>query len=458
MRSNIDHWFSCEHPKLITNPYTNEKVLIPCGSCPSCRLRHITRLLPSILREGFSHKYVMFITLTYSDEFLPSIDLNNFIPDSLYRKRYENLKNLSKDFIEFYNGIIPICNYSDVQKFLKRLRSKIQYDFGEECQIRYVICGDYGSTTFRPHYHGLLFFDKPGLFSSIGQYVSQAWSVRVSNGQRQPIGIIECESAYDAGSYVASYSQAVSELPLIYTYRDFKPKCLHSSSPSLGSLVKPVESVREIVDNGLHEITIYDPKTYAFRKVALSPSYIYRLFPTITSYASLSLSERLEIYRTFGRVQNLTPFFRRLRLKHIMNCNSFIYDYITCGKSLTMSQIDRKLDCIYYTVKRLYVQSSSLGYSVSEYDSLIEKFYFNGSQKALKFQLEYNDRYNLNHCSTGVPSHIDCKTPSTFDNIHPLNVDPLFFNKQHSLLNSFVKRKCDNNYLEKHPEFKQFHS
>lgn len=43
-------------------------------------------------------------------------------------------------------------NYRDIQLFIKRLR-KIYKDF----KIKYFYCGEYGETTFRPHYHMIIY-------------------------------------------------------------------------------------------------------------------------------------------------------------------------------------------------------------------------------------------------------------------------------------------------------------
>lgn len=454
----IKHWFSCSNPRLVTNPYTSEKILVPCGSCPSCRVRHITRLLPSILREGFCHKYCDFITLTYSDNFLPTIDLNNYFIDPKFQKRYEYLYNKSEEFCKFYNDVIPVVKYSHIQKFIKRLRSLIKYELGEGFEFRYVISGDYGGTAFRPHYHGLLFYDQPRLNQRIKDFIGRAWSVRVQHGQRELFGFFKIEPAYAAGSYVASYTQAISDLPSIYLFRDFKAKCLHSSSPSLGSLLRPLESIKEIVKNGLTEVTFYDPKTSSWKKTPLSPSYLYRLFPNIPSFSRLTVSERYEVYRIFNSVKDLEPFFRRLRLKHLMNVNSFLYDYITYGKSLTRSQLDSKLDRIHFVISRLRSQASLFDCSVYDYDRYIDQYFSNLSSSKLKFQLDYVDSYNKFHGTTGVPSHVDCLKQSNIDDLILSPDDHLFFNRQKTILNSLIKRKCDNDYLTKHPEFQKFHN
>lgn len=85
--------------------------------------------------EQLAHKYTYFVTLTYRDE--------DMILASLVNNRCDDV---------YTYGIL--CK-KHVQDFLKRLRKNFKL------QLKYYFCGEYGKNTFRPHYHGLLFTDKP---------------------------------------------------------------------------------------------------------------------------------------------------------------------------------------------------------------------------------------------------------------------------------------------------------
>jgi len=85
-----------------------------CGYCLSCRLH---KSYEWSLRG--QHEFQMtgrgeFVTLTFDDDHCP-----------------------------------PMLDYSIFQKFLKRLRKKASF--------RFMGCGEYGTETFRPHFHGILF-------------------------------------------------------------------------------------------------------------------------------------------------------------------------------------------------------------------------------------------------------------------------------------------------------------
>ncbi|WNK14863.1 MAG: replication initiator protein [Microvirus sp.] len=90
---------------------------LPCGQCIGCRLDRSVDWVIRIMHERALHEYAWFVTLTYSDEFVP------------------------------YGGTL---HYRHFQLFMKRLRARCG-------PTRFFMCGEYGDTTFRPHYHAALF-------------------------------------------------------------------------------------------------------------------------------------------------------------------------------------------------------------------------------------------------------------------------------------------------------------
>lgn len=103
---------------------------LPCGQCVGCRLERSRQWAMRCLHESQLHKANCFVTLTYSDEFLP-------LDGGLSKRHF--------------------------QLFIKRLRRAYPNEV-----IRYFHCGEYGGKTFRPHYHAIIFgldFDDKILFS-----------------------------------------------------------------------------------------------------------------------------------------------------------------------------------------------------------------------------------------------------------------------------------------------------
>ena len=109
------------HPQ---DKLVSDFIELPCGKCIDCRIKYSKSWADRCMLEASYYVSNYFITLTYDDDHLPS-------------SSYED------------NGVIkqaPTLALRDVQLFLKRLR-KQGYKF------RYFMCGEYGSTTLRPHYH-----------------------------------------------------------------------------------------------------------------------------------------------------------------------------------------------------------------------------------------------------------------------------------------------------------------
>ena len=92
-------------------------VLLPCGKCLPCRMNYANSWGVKCLLESLYHRQSSFVTLTFSDEHLPS-----------------SVQDLKREF----------------QLFIKRLRGR-----GFKC--RYFGCGERGETGDRFHLHIILF-------------------------------------------------------------------------------------------------------------------------------------------------------------------------------------------------------------------------------------------------------------------------------------------------------------
>lgn len=120
----------CYHPKkgyltesglvLHNMPYGHSGAWqpVPCGRCIGCRMDYRNDRATRMMHEAEYHENSLFVTLTYEDSKLPD------------------------DFS---------LNKEDYQLFLKRLRK------WSKNKIRYVLSGEYGSQTLRPHYHAIIY-------------------------------------------------------------------------------------------------------------------------------------------------------------------------------------------------------------------------------------------------------------------------------------------------------------
>lgn len=108
------------------------EVHVPCGSCPFCCATKRSDWALRLNYEARLHCGSKFITLTYADNELT------------------------------WNSGQPQLVKRDLQLFFKRLRKK-------GYKLRYFAVGEYGSKTFRPHYHVIVFGSIPD------QVLNKAW-------------------------------------------------------------------------------------------------------------------------------------------------------------------------------------------------------------------------------------------------------------------------------------------
>lgn len=143
-------------------------IKLPCGQCVGCRLERSRQWAIRCQHEAMMHKQNCFITLTYSNKYLPD------------------------------DGSLKL---EDFQRFMKRLRKK----YGDG--IRFYHCGEYGEKLGRPHYHACLFnFDFPDKY--FFKKTKQGHDVWRSPSLEElwPYGISEIGSVtFQSAAYVARY-------------------------------------------------------------------------------------------------------------------------------------------------------------------------------------------------------------------------------------------------------------
>lgn len=113
-------------------PGATDYMTIPCGKCVGCRLEYSRQWANRCLLELEYHDAAYFVTLTYDDYHVP--------------RRYYSDPNTGVAEVS-----LSLCP-RDVTLFLKRLRKSFSGD-----RIRYFYCGEYGPSTWRPHYHLIIF-------------------------------------------------------------------------------------------------------------------------------------------------------------------------------------------------------------------------------------------------------------------------------------------------------------
>jgi hypothetical protein len=134
-------------------------IKVPCGVCADCMRQKVNQIVSRMQIELQNHNnFGIFVTLTYSDEHLP----HRFIDDEGKPLQYP----------------VPTVCKEDVQKFLKRLRARLDYDGHDISNFKYFYISEYGMTNTdnkRPHYHLCLFFDELPM-NIISDYIHECWT------------------------------------------------------------------------------------------------------------------------------------------------------------------------------------------------------------------------------------------------------------------------------------------
>lgn len=151
---------------------SEKKIAVPCGRCYSCLRNYQMNWIIRLTEEMEVAKNAWFLTLTYNDKNLP-------------RDKFGN-SYVSKD---------------DCQKFIKRLRKNNK-------NLRYYLASEYGSTTFRPHYHAILFNLEQKNEKLLNKELKRAWSIQSKDKTEiNELGFITLDKVNkNRISYVAGYS------------------------------------------------------------------------------------------------------------------------------------------------------------------------------------------------------------------------------------------------------------
>ena len=99
-------------------------IQVPCGQCLECRLQQTREWSDRCVLESKNSEYNYFVTLTYDDNHLPA-----------------------------HASLVP----EHATQFINLLRKYFKRKLKFNGKIRYLLSGEYGGTSLRPHFHILLF-------------------------------------------------------------------------------------------------------------------------------------------------------------------------------------------------------------------------------------------------------------------------------------------------------------
>lgn len=430
------HLSNCEHPVRVYNQYTKEFMYVPCGKCDSCRNARANDWVNRLKVESKCWKYVYFFTLTYAMDKRPFFSVFHnrlFIPD--LKSLNPDLEPCCIDILQEYednhcsdewisrnntwiqsvvsNGKLPHLSKYHCQLFVKRLRKNLKNlvvsKYGKEnvtlsdYLVRYYLIGEYGSTAFAPHYHGLLFFNSEKEFSCIKEAIFKSWT----------LGIVDSSLVRsDASQYVASYLNSTYNLPQVLQHRSVCPFQLCSKATPIGTLSYQNEDFEELFNNASYKFVQQNAKGDAFVDVPLWRCIKDRIFPRLPFFNEISHNDRISLYSSVPRFEKfsgkeacLTSFLRYIdycyyngifnsffTLRFRLYLDKLVYKYKYGSK-----EFENNLIHLYYISNRVYYQSIIWNKTLENYVSQIELFYENVKKEKLKdyfiFQQEYSEEY-----------------------------------------------------------------
>ncbi len=248
-----------------------------CGQCMHCRINKSREWTHRILLEASTSKDACFVTLTYQDDYLPKD------------------KNVSKP---------------DVQKYIKRLRRKI-----EPNKIKYFAVGEYGDVTFRPHYHIVLF----NLGIKNTAVITSTWA----KGFAQ---IAELNK--DTARYITGYITGKLKDKDLYGREKEFMLCSTGSKESPGGIgLTAIDTIaRKLISNPYFEKRIVKELHYGKSKLPLG------------RYLTRKLAEKLDIKEwQFG--EEFLDYQEEIFKKHLTQDSTFYKNLLEENKGSRDSQI-----------------------------------------------------------------------------------------------------------------------
>lgn len=233
-----------KNPAHYKDPSQLYYIPVPCRKCPACLLARTNEWGFKLMQEDKIHERSYFVTLTMTNETM------NMVKGTLTKKKDTRYTNITP------NGFMSLRK-QDLQNFFKRLRKEIN----GTTKLKYYAVGEYGSKTYRPHYHIIL-------FGATILQIEQAWSL---NGKL--LGEVTCDPVNGASiAYTAKYINKGKLIPLFKT--DDRLPEFQLTSQSMGvNYITP-----QIVRYHNHDITRNYVTLDGGVKIGLPPSFKRKIY------------------------------------------------------------------------------------------------------------------------------------------------------------------------------------
>lgn len=328
----------CTNNRYIKNHYVYKNILVPCGHCPACQQQKAAYRSNRIRNHSSSERIALFVTLTYTNEFIPFVYRTDFddgfvtvyrlySKQTIVRRRKNGVVvssrvgdvevlseefpiNLPDDFDSRYlyglkhdKSRIGVLFYKDLQDFFKRLRINLDRYENDFTDFTYFACSELGGFSKRPHFHVLLWI-RPDQEQIFRRWIVKSWPYGNKFHSDRFI-----EVARNAASYVSSYVNCGNNFPKVFQINnEFKPKHSYSKGFGLSNSHFSLFEILEKVDEGslVYPVRHIVAGVPVVDSVPLPKYAINRFFPLFKGFSRLPLSSldvvlrSPECLRSFG--------------------------------------------------------------------------------------------------------------------------------------------------------------
>lgn len=250
-------------------------VPVPCGRCEGCRLDYGKRWADRMLVEfntprEYGSRKAVFVTFTYDQQHLPMVSCVDGVPRPTLSKR-------------------------DWQLFCKRFR--------KEHPMRYLVAGEYGDSTFRPHYHAIMFGVDLVDFPDLQIYshdpdldttlYTSAWLDGLWQNGSCKIAVANYYTMSYTGRYVLKKQYRSDTLLDVYKGRQ-PPFILTSRRPGIGAdLFDSVDTSKIAVNDG-DDVHLVSRPRINLEKLALTNPELFDIIKTERRYLAEDCRQMIE--------------------------------------------------------------------------------------------------------------------------------------------------------------------
>lgn len=441
---------TCLHPKFL-RCRDGKMRSVPCGKCAACLVNKGLRKSNRIKDYIVGYQYQFFITLTFDDKYLPlarfsfedyslyhdlDCDYNGVVYSHNLSECNEEEIQLLQETIDKYGGV-PVLSHRVLINFKKRLRYHLEkLNYGKD--IFLYGCGEYGPTSYRPHYH-LLFGGKSPISTSLfKECVSKAWSfcTKTKSGDfYSSFGFTKVDRSFGKASidYIAKYINCTTHLPSYLADARWRPFSSGSTRCSQFLYRLSQGSLREVFNKPTYDIDVLRNGKYVNESVP--DSYKCRYFPLISKFNYFNDYELYRLYSLYQRYPDGKSAYEQFQNDwfkcdwNIINTYNMIFDgrqevynplsvlqmsvhrccFVNCDNEEIFDEFIRKRNFmrLWYVSRRVCFNAKELDVSVNEFvDKIIE--YYKGLElyKLRKFYEYQNELMD--------------------DIVHPVSLDAIF--------------------------------